>query len=174
MSINPIYGNDSSMSLYMLYGMMSVNSATQSGTTTRTAGAAGLTSTDSINLSKPAELLSKLEQLKQSDPDKFKEVLTNIADELNNAAKQKSGFIAQILTSLADKFQSVANGGDISQLMPPNPPNSDLYTQQSGNSADQSQKGKGSHHGRHGRGAGNDIRQVMSNVLDELNKAVAS
>lgn len=171
MNINGINGNDSSMSLYMLYGMMPVNQIAPSDTTTTQAsaiGAVGSSQADSVNVSQPAELFSKLQQLQQTDPDKFKQVLTNIAGELQNAAKGKSGFEAQALSDLATKFQNVANGGDISQLKPPSSSNSDQYTQQGAVSAKH-------HHGHHHGTSGTqtDIKQVMSSVLDELNKAVS-
>ena len=168
MNINGINGNDSS-SLYMLYGMMPVNQIALSDTTQASAiGAVGSSQVDSVNVSQPAELFSKLQQLQQTDPDKFKQVLTNIAGELQSAAKGKSGFEAQTLSDLATKFQNVANGGDISQLKPPSSSNSDQYTQQGAVSTKH-------HHGHHHGTSGNqtDIKQVMSSVLDELNKAVS-
>ncbi|MGD0209919.1 MAG: hypothetical protein ABSC14_02935 [Desulfomonilia bacterium] len=171
MNTNGINGNDSSMSLSMLYGMMPVNQIAGSDTTTSQAtstGAVGSSQGDSVNVSQSSQLFSQLQQLQQSDPDKFKQVMTNIAGELQSAAQGKDGFEAKLFSDLATKFQNVANGGDISQLMPPTPSSSDQYTQQGSVSAKH-------HHGHHHGtgGAQNDIKQVMSNVIDELNKAVS-
>ncbi len=171
MNTNGINGNDSSMSLYMLYGMMPVNQLAGSDTATSQAtatGEVGSSQGDSVNVSQASQLFSQLQQLQQSDPDKFKQVLTNIASELQSAAQGKSGFEAQTLSDLATKFQNVANGGDISQLKPPSSSNSDQYTQQG---AVSTKHHHGHHHGT--SGTQNDIKQVMSNVIDELNKAVS-
>ncbi|MGD0822742.1 MAG: hypothetical protein ABSA71_18580 [Desulfomonilia bacterium] len=171
MNTNGINGNDSSMSLYLLYGMMPVNQIAPSDTATSQAtatDAVGSSQSDSVNVSQASQLFSQLQQLQQSDPDKFKQVMTNIAGELQSAAQGKSGFEAQTLSDLATKFQNVANGGDISQLMPPTQSSSDQYTQQGSVSA---KHHHGHHHGT--SGAQNDIKQVMSNVIDELNKAVS-
>lgn len=88
------------------------------------AGAAQQTESDpsgvSNQVSKPAEFLNKLQQLKDQDPEKFKTVVSGIADKLKSAAQaQGDSTAAQRLNALADKFQSVAQSGDLSQLKPP-------------------------------------------------------
>lgn len=80
---------------------------------------------DSLSFSKPAELFSNLQKLKISDPEKCKKICTEIASKLNAAAEENKGGKAEgFLLDMAKKFQSVADGGDISQLRPkkPTPP----------------------------------------------------
>src|SRR5439155_4387106 len=76
---------------------------------------------DTHGISKAGQFLSKLQSLKQSDPTKFKELLTQISDQLSAAALQAGAGTQQnqFLSDLAAKFKDVANGGDISQLQPP-------------------------------------------------------
>jgi hypothetical protein len=85
-----------------------------------------------------------MQQLEQTDPNKFKEVLTKLAEKLQSA----HGFEEQVFSDLA---QSVANGADISQLLTESSPSADLYTSTGTNA------GK------------NDIKQLISNVLEKLN-----
>jgi hypothetical protein len=78
----------------------------------------------SIDFSKPSELLSKLEQLKNENPDKFKELMKEISDALKEDAAD-SGLDAStsaFLSMLSEKFANVAETGDLSQLQPPPPP----------------------------------------------------
>lgn len=78
---------------------------------------------DSTNMSKISSLLSKLETLQSEDPDKFNEIVSNIADELEAAAAEEdSEFSSKMLSDLASKFRSAAESGDLSSLMPPEPP----------------------------------------------------
>jgi len=78
---------------------------------------------DTANVSGPGEMYAKLQQLQQQDPAKFKEVCQSISEELQAAAdEQGDSFNGNMLSDLADKFASVAEGGDISQLQPPPPP----------------------------------------------------
>jgi hypothetical protein len=78
---------------------------------------------DSMDKSKPGEFFSKLEALKESDPEKFKEIVSGIADKLEAAAKDEDlSSASSMLSDLAARFRDVANGGDISQIKPPEPP----------------------------------------------------
>lgn len=86
-------------------------------------GMFGLSGLDSVETSNPAEFFSKLQALQESDPEKFREVVTSIADQLEAAAEDEELTSASsMLSDLAAKFRDVANGGDISQLKPPEPP----------------------------------------------------
>jgi hypothetical protein len=86
-------------------------------------GMFGLSGTDSAETSNPAEFFSKLKELQETDPEKFQEVVSGIADKLEAAAKDEDLSSANsMLSDLAAKFRDVANGGDISQLKPPEPP----------------------------------------------------
>jgi hypothetical protein len=74
---------------------------------------------DAEHISPGAQFLARLEQLKQSDPAKFKDVLTKVADQPSAAAQQQGVDTpeGQFLSQLAAKFKNVADGGDISQLL---------------------------------------------------------
>jgi hypothetical protein len=73
---------------------------------------------DSQRISAAGQLFTKLEQLKQQDPAKLKQVLTQIANQLNTASQQAQGSQAQFLSQLATRFQNAAQTGDITQLQP--------------------------------------------------------
>lgn len=86
-------------------------------------GMFGVSGTDSTETSNPAEFFSKLQELQKSDPEKFQEVVSSIADKLEAAAGDEDlSSASSMLSDLAAKFRDVANGGDISQLQPPEPP----------------------------------------------------
>jgi hypothetical protein len=64
-------------------------------------------------------LLSNLEQLQTRNPDQFKQALSQVITQLQQAA-QAHGQTAdgQFLTSLANKLQNVANGGQFATIQP--------------------------------------------------------
>jgi hypothetical protein len=153
MSIN---GISSYITQSTLYGQ-DINSTDQSdpllmpdvsGTTQSsifaTLGGSNSSLSDSVDLSQTADFFSKLQQLEQTDPNKFKEVLTKLAEKLQSA----HGFEEQVFSDLA---QSVANGADITQLLTQSSSSTDLYTPTGTNA------GK------------NDIKQLITNVLEKLN-----
>ena len=69
-------------------------------------------------ISPQAELLAKLSELKESDPEQFQATLSKMADELRSAAKDQGGAAAQHLNGLADKVAEAAKTGDLSLLQP--------------------------------------------------------
>ncbi|HLJ97696.1 MAG TPA: hypothetical protein VKU02_31330, partial [Gemmataceae bacterium] len=74
---------------------------------------------DSAQISGPGKVLSQLQQLRAQDPAKFKTVVTNIASQLQAAAKQQGQTPeGQFLSDLANKYQAVANGGSLALLQP--------------------------------------------------------
>jgi hypothetical protein len=74
---------------------------------------------DTVSLSGQGQFLSKLQALQASNPQKFKDVLSQAASDLQTAAAQAGNTAqGQSFSNLATKFQDVANGGDISQLKP--------------------------------------------------------
>jgi hypothetical protein len=85
-------------------------------------------SASSIQISPQAQLYSKLQQLQQSNPTEYKQLLTNAASQLTAAAQSATGQDQQFLTNLANKFTQAANG-DLAALAP---------TQQSGQTTTQS------------------------------------
>ena len=71
-----------------------------------------------VFVSRSAQFLNRLQQLKQSDPAKFQADLTTIADKLQAAAQQSSGSRGQELSTRADKFRQAAQTGSLSSLEP--------------------------------------------------------
>jgi hypothetical protein len=92
-------------------------------TTTQTAATQALATgnvatADSAQLSPMASLLNQLQQLQQTDPDKFKSVMSSIADTLKTDAQNATGPKAQRLNALADKFSQAAQTGQMPELQP--------------------------------------------------------
>lgn len=84
-----------------------------------------LTTGDSVSLAnadmfKMFDFMDQLQQLSISDPTKFKQLMSDMATKLKEAAgKSTDGNEKQFLTSLADSFEASAKSG---QLEPPKPP----------------------------------------------------
>ena len=86
------------------------------------------TSTDAVSatdaaqgpahVSKFGQFLSKLKSLSESDPEKFKEVTSQIADTLDTAAQNATGDEKDRLTTLAERFKSASESGSADDLMP--------------------------------------------------------
>ena len=73
------------------------------------------TSSDSLEVSKPAEFLSKMAQLQHTDPVKFHETMKQSAGQLRLAAQQmQAQAFSQMLTSFADQFDEAAESDSIS------------------------------------------------------------
>jgi len=69
-------------------------------------------------ISQGASLLSQLQELQKSDPEKFKAVMGKVSSELRAEAEQSSGDKAQLLNTFADRFAAAAKSGDVSALGP--------------------------------------------------------
>jgi hypothetical protein len=69
-----------------------------------------------VAVSGPGQLISKLMQLKQEDPDRFKDVVSGLATSLKDTAELLDGRAARRLDSLANKLDNIAQGGDVGQL----------------------------------------------------------
>ncbi len=84
----------------------------------------GMGGVDGTEMSNPAELMSKLQQLQEEDPEQFQTVMDQIADELEAAAAEEEEETGQTsrLSDLAAKFREAAESGDLSILQPPPPP----------------------------------------------------
>ncbi len=127
------------------------------------------------SVSKQALFLSKLKQLQQTDPAKYKQVLTDVATAFQDAAKTATGAEQQHLNALASKFTQAASG-DLSALQPPQPPASPAaaaYTQNApdaGASLASAGAKKGGHHGRHHHG-GSQSPEVAA-AFQELSAAL--
>ena len=67
--------------------------------------------------------LSDLSELASSDPDKFKELTSGLADELRTKAEETDDEDeAAMLNEMADRFSAAAESGDVEDLRPPKPP----------------------------------------------------
>jgi hypothetical protein len=136
-SISSISGNQYILQyLQQLVGSTGTSSTSSTSSTSEVSGVNGMTppppppggmqgmgGPDSSEMSNPAEFFNKLKDLQESDPEKFEEVVSSIADKLEEASQDEDLTSASsMLSDLAAKFRDVANGGDISQLQPPEPP----------------------------------------------------
>jgi hypothetical protein len=111
----------------------------------------------SAEISKPGELFSKLQQLLQKDPEKFKEVVGEVAHSLRDAAQKATGRGAEFLNRLADRLDQTAQTGDLSALAP--------KESRSGGEARAHH-----HHGHHGGAVGS----ALENALDQVNQALGA
>ena len=81
------------------------------------------TTTESLDLSEPGKLFSQLQELSESDPEKFKTVMTDIATQIQEAAESSSDENESgMLMKVAEDFQSAAESGDLSEALPKGPP----------------------------------------------------
>jgi hypothetical protein len=114
------------------------------GTTDSTSNGASVDATSSavsVDLSKPGQLFSQLQNLAQTDPPKFKEVTAEIASQLKDAASTHTGKQADFLNALAGRFDAASQSGNVSDLKPPQ---AQAQAQASGHH----------HHHHHAQGAG--------------------
>ncbi len=180
MSVTGINNDSSLMSLYDPYGgTSSANNVTSTDSTlTIELQSVSLDTTDSSDISKPSEFFNMLQQLKNTDPEKFKQVCTDIANKLKTAAQEMGDSAgAKKLSELADKFQNVANGGDISQLMPPGASGNATGTQAA--LQQYAQQGQislvdmmNSQSGQQNQSG--SINDIMSSIFEEVDQAVSS
>ncbi|MBN9658920.1 MAG: hypothetical protein J0H49_12125 [Acidobacteria bacterium] len=113
MSVNAI---NSSLSANSLESILKTRTSNPSGTS-------GVSSDPPARVSKLGSLMARLSELQQSDPDRFKEAASTIADKLKEAAASASesgdSEKATKLTELAQKFSSAAETGSMPDLRPP-------------------------------------------------------
>lgn len=72
-----------------------------------------------VSLSKPVQMISQLEDLKQSDPQAFEQTLSDSSAQLRRAAEEASGKTGAQLSDLANRFAQAAASGDLSSLREP-------------------------------------------------------
>lgn len=120
----------------------------------------------SASISKPAELLSKLKQLEQTDPAKFKQVVTQLSSDLKTAAGKATGAQADFLNKMADGFAQAATTGDLSAMQPP----------QGGPPGGQAQGAGHHHHHHHGGGApgGDAVQAAFATALSSIDSALGA
>jgi hypothetical protein len=116
----------------------------------------------STQISGPGQLFSRLQQLAETDPAKFKEVAQNIADQMHQAASG-SDQRAKFENQLADKFAQAAQTGDLSP-----------FQSQAGGESGHAQGHHHHHHHSGGHDGSNSIASILSNALDQVNQALAT
>ncbi len=125
----------------------------------------GVAGTDTSGVSKMADLMSQLQALAESDPDKLKEVMNSLAEQLQEAAGSTEGGEAGFLEELAQKFADAAESGDVSSLKPPEPPPQ--------GSGPPPQKAKAAYQAN-GQQPSVDLAQLIQNVLAQYGSSSTS
>jgi hypothetical protein len=186
MSLTSIGWSNLAQSLSSL-NVSQVNGISSSATsnTSPQVNSADSTSSDSgasVSISSGGQMMSKLQQLQSQDPAKFKQLMTDVSNQLQSAASNSTGADQKFLSSMANKFAQAANG-DLSALQPQQQQSANnaisAYTQSAQNgsnalSALTTHGSHGHHHGGGGGKGGSSVQQAMSNVFDELNQALSS
>jgi hypothetical protein len=116
--VSSAQGLGSASSVYLTQQLQAITGQTALGSLTAVPGGAGVAQS-SATISGPGQLLSNLQQLQAQNPAKFQQVVSQIASQLQAAAQQTQGAQSTYLSNLAAQFQSVANGGSLSQLVQP-------------------------------------------------------
>jgi hypothetical protein len=135
---------------------------------------AGGAAQSSATISGAAQLLSNLQQLQTEDPTKFQQVVSQIVGQLQAAAQQTQGPQSTFLSNLAAKFQSVANGGSLSQLQPQHHHHhaQQAYSQGAQN---QSQGVTGLAQSSNGQSSSSStLQQLYATISNEVSQALAA
>jgi len=128
------------------------------GASATSAGPATVTS-----VSAQGHLMQQLQALHDSDPAKFKQVVSAMAASLRNDAQGATGQTADRLSQIASRLDQVAESGDLSQLAP----------QHSG-SAPGSGKAHHGHHGGGGSVVGTDLQKALTDALASVDQSTTS
>ena len=150
--------------------LAALNGTTSNQTTkTKSSIPPAMGSAATSNISKPAELLQKLQQLQQQDPAKFKQVASQLADGLEKVAAQ-SGNSNGLAANLASALKSAADSGDLSSvqaaLTPPPRPNA----APSAKNTQGAQSTQGHHHGHYHGGAA--VASALSSAIGQIDAAL--
>lgn len=76
---------------------------------------------DTVEISPFAELLNELKELKEKDPEAFRETVAELAKDVREKASTATGMEEKMLNNLADDLGTVAETGDLSALKPKPP-----------------------------------------------------
>lgn len=85
------------------------------------AGTTAASPTD-VSISKPAEMMMKLQELAKSNPERFKEVTGAIASKLEASAAEQPGTAGEKLKEMAAQFAEALRSGDARGLTPAQEP----------------------------------------------------
>jgi hypothetical protein len=113
MSLSPISGSSS------LFLDLIANKTSGTSTPVGLADTSSASSSGSADLSDAAKFFSKLQNLAQTDPAKFKQLTSQISSELQTAAQGATGSQATFLSNLAGQFQTTSQTRSASALQPP-------------------------------------------------------
>ena len=170
------------LNTYATTNTQSVSSATDSDGDASAASAvsasSGTAQAASVDISQPGQLFSKLEKLKTQDPDKYKQVVSDLADKLKTAAGNATGKDQEFLTKLAAQFQSAAKGGDLTLGPPANGAGGQkgaagAYAQNDP-STQQGLSGVGHHKGGHHHQPSAAVQQAFKSISDEVDTALGT
>jgi hypothetical protein len=118
MSLSSISSTSAQQVWQILTTGLQTESGAESGIQTITTG-----TETSVDFSDPGKLFSKLQQLSESDPEKFKAVMSDIAEEIKKAADSTSDENeSSMLTKISEDFQKAAESGDLSEALPKGSP----------------------------------------------------
>ncbi|HEX4339077.1 MAG TPA: hypothetical protein VH062_24385 [Polyangiaceae bacterium] len=123
------------------------------------ADSAGLGAPATASISGPGRMFHQLQQLSESDPTKFKQVMSDMASSIRADAKNATGDEATRLSSIADRLDKVSQSGNLSDLAPPRP--------QGGGGA------QGAHHGHHHGGGHHGGGAIMSDLENAFSSATS-
>ena len=139
-------------------------------------GSLGSVAGTSATISGPGQLLSNLQKLQAQDPAKFKQVVADIANQLQTASQQAQGPQSDLLSKLASAFQGVANGGSLSQLQPQqHHHHHHAHRAYSQNSPSSTQGVAGIAAPSSSKSAsGSSMQQLFANIFDDVSKALAA
>ena len=117
-----VKGDVMSISLNAVGLQSPTSTSTVSGSTNATPAVhdrAAIGDATSVDVSKPGQLMAALKKLKDENPDQFKAVVSNLAQEVREQAQGASGHEQKFLNHFADKLDKVASTQDLSALQPP-------------------------------------------------------
>ncbi len=157
MNINSLYGNVGTTPTANVDGI-NPSTSTPASIAPAALGAASAT------ISSPAQFLSEMQQLSQSNPAQFKAVAAQVATSFQNAASQASGPEAKVLNGLANQFNQAAQTGSLQA-----PQGATPATAAQGPAAGQNEPHHHHHHHGGGGGAGG-----MSSAVDQAFQSAMS
>src|ERR1019366_10478146 len=163
------------MNINGLFGTQGTTPASSSTAVTPPSPVAGGNSASAVGaaataaISTPAQFMSQMQQLSQTDPSEFKTVAAGVATVFQNAAAQASGSQAQFLNGLASQFTQAAQTGTL-----PAPQASAPVA--SGQGAQGASAGHaGAHHHHHGGGASatqsSSVQEAFQDAMNVLSQA---
>ena len=120
------------------------------------------------NISGPGRMFQQLADLGQSDPTKFKAVLSDMASTLRADAQKATGDEASRLSQIADRLDKASQSGNVADLLPQRP----------AAGAQGAQSGQHAHHGHHHHGSGgsvmNDIESAFTSAMSNASATSSS